>query len=576
MCGIIGYSGTKQALPILVDGLKKLEYRGYDSWGICVSNKEGLTIQKEIGVIDKVEDIKGTVAIGHTRWATHGKVDAINAHPITDCTRNLAVVHNGIVENYRELKDKLQLEWHTFITETDTEVITHLLENSKNLVEGIIETGKKIVGSYAYVVVKCEELYGTRNGSNPLFVGIKNTEYYISSDYSILPAGTTVYTLEDKDVVEISSKGVNFYDSKGLLKSVQPLSVIKNSVNNYHNLARHYMIEEIEQQPKVLLETLNQNEENLANIANLIRNSKQVVITACGSSRYAGLVGRYLFSAIGYKLCEVVMASEFKYFDASLSKDTLVIAVSQSGETIDVIDGVLSAKQKGAKVVSIINRQNSILSNQSDYVVYLNCGNEIAVAATKSFICQLGVFYMLAYKMIDQFEVCRTKLVDVANLIYKEISTNNLNELAEILKDQHDLYFIARGTNSYIASEGALKLKEVSYSHAEGLPAGELKHGTLSLIEKGTPVIAICPNDYTYNDTLNNAIEAKTRGAYIIGVSDKFDKAFDYWIRISQVEEIFYPMVETIPLQLLAYYLGVIRNCNPDRPRNLSKTVSVR
>jgi glucosamine--fructose-6-phosphate aminotransferase (isomerizing) len=270
------------------------------------------------------------------------------------------------------------------------------------------------------------------------------------------------------------------------------------------------------------------------------------------------------------------MASEFKYFDDAVDRETVVLAVSQSGETADVIDGVKRAKDKGAKIISILNRHNSILGDLSDHTIYLNCGNEIAVAATKSFVSQLVVFYMLTHKMVNKLDEACLKLEGIVKSVNSEIHNDGLKELAEILSKKNDIYYIARGINFAIASEGALKLKEVSYVHAEGLPAGELKHGTLSLIEKGTPVIVICPDDYTYDDTLNNAIESKTRGAYIVGVSDKYSSVFDYWIKIDKVDELLYPIVEIIPLQILAYYVAINRGLNPDRPRNLAKSVTVK
>ncbi|MCJ7655244.1 MAG: SIS domain-containing protein, partial [Dehalococcoidia bacterium] len=301
-------------------------------------------------------------------------------------------------------------------------------------------------------------------------------------------------------------------------------------------------------------------------------------ITACGTSRYAALVGRYLFSRVGKKFCDVVMSSEFGYFADSVDKNTIVIAVSQSGETADVVEGVKASKDAGAQIISIINRPNSILADLSHQVIYLNCGSEIAVAATKTFLSQLAIFYLLSFSMVNSFDEAAARLASLNSEITRVLDWNKseLIKLTQKLKDKNDVYYIARGINFAIAAEGALKLKEVSYIHAEGMAAGELKHGTLALIEPGTPVVVICPADYTFSETLSNAMEAKSRGAYIIGVSDKESDIYDSWIRLPEVDELFYPMVAVVPLQLLAYYLAINRGCDPDRPRNLAKSVTVK
>lgn len=340
----------------------------------------------------------------------------------------------------------------------------------------------------------------------------------------------------------------------------------------------HYTIKEILEQPDAILRALNQDDKKLLEAALDILRAKHVVFSACGTSRYAAIIGRYLFSKIAKKFSEVIMASEFQYFSDSVNEDTLVIAVSQSGETADVLEGVERAKKKGAKVIAITNARGSTLSRIADKVFYLNCGPEIGVAATKSFTAQLTILYLLAYALVNKIEEGRKKLIRIAEKIRETINENHelVKELAKKLKDRSDAYFIARGIDFAIACEGALKLKELSYIHAEGMPAGELKHGTLSLIEKDTPVIAICPNDYTHFETINNALEAKARGALIIGVSDKHNEAFDIHLKIPEVEEIFYPIVTIIPIQLLAYYTSVYRGLNPDKPRHLAKSVVVK
>jgi len=340
----------------------------------------------------------------------------------------------------------------------------------------------------------------------------------------------------------------------------------------------HYMLKEILEQPNAVRQALMQDRNLITETSLDILKTKNVIITACGTSRYAALIGRYLFSKLGGKFCDVVMASEFQYFADSVDRNTMVIAVSQSGETADVIQGVKIAKEQGAKIFSVVNTVECSLARLSDKVIYLNCGPEIGVAATKTFINQLVIFYLLSFAMNNKLEESFEKIKKISYVIENIIQNNGnkLKQIADKTKSQNDFYYIARGIDFAIASEGALKLKELSYIHAEGMPAGELKHGTLSLIEQGTPVVAICPKDYTYEETLSNVHEAKSRGGFIIGVSDKYNEIFDEWIEIPKVEEIFYPLVSIIPLQLLAYYLAVARGKNPDKPRNLAKSVTVK
>lgn len=340
----------------------------------------------------------------------------------------------------------------------------------------------------------------------------------------------------------------------------------------------HFMIKEILEQPEAILRALNQDDKDLLEAAFEILRAKHVVFSACGTSRYAAIIGRYLFSKIARKFSEVIMASEFQYFSDSIDENTVVIAVSQSGETADVLEGVERAKKKGAKIIAITNVRGSTLSRLADKVFYINCGPEICVAATKSFTAQLAVMYLLAYALINKVDEGRKKLIEIAEKIRETIDQNHelIKKVARQIKDKDDAYFIARGIDFAIACEGALKLKELSYIHAEGMPAGELKHGTLSLIEDGIPVITICPNDYTHYETLTNALEAKSRGAFIIGVSDKHNEIFDVHLKIPDVEEIFYPIVTIVPIQLLAYYTSVYRGLNPDKPRHLAKSVVVK
>jgi glucosamine--fructose-6-phosphate aminotransferase (isomerizing) len=591
MCGIIGYCGKKPAVPVVLEALKRLEYRGYDSAGVASLCDGRLLIKKDAGKVDEViqkhnlASLPGNIAIGHTRWATHGGVTQFNAHPHSDCGGRLAVVHNGIVENNRQLRQELTKIGHRFTSETDTEVIPHLIEdelkNGCSLEQAVLNIAPKLEGSYAFLVMAPDnpgKIVGTRR-NNPLIVGVNASDYYVSSDALAFSQYTNqVMGLGDNEVVTLTQEGVQFFDPKGNKLAKQVRKLDQSWAESHKGGYQHFMLKEIMEQAQMLGQTACQDGKRFTKIALDILRANQVIVTACGTSRYAALVGRYLFSRVGKKFCDVVMASEFGYFADSVDKNTIVIAVSQSGETADIIEGVKAARDNGAQVISIINRPNSILADLSHEIIYLNCGAEIAVAATKTFLSQLAIFYLLSFSMVNAFDEATAKLTSLNGEIIKVLdwNKNELIKLSQNLKDKNDFYYIARGINFAIASEGALKLKEISYIHAEGMPAGELKHGTLALIEPGTPVVVICPADYTFSETLSNAIEAKSRGAYIIGVSDKESEIYDSWIKLPKVDELLYPMVAVVPLQLLAYYLAVNRGCDPDKPRNLAKSVTVK
>jgi len=591
MCGIIGYCGAKAAVPVVIEGLKHLEYRGYDSAGIACLQDGELVIKKDVGKVEDViqkhnlASLPGTIAIGHTRWATHGAVTRSNAHPHSDCATRLAVVHNGIIENNQELRQELVKLGHEFASETDTEVISHLLEDElkkgRSLEQAVLDISPKLQGSYAFVVISLddpEKIVGTRR-NNPLIVGVNAPDYYVASDALAFCRYTNqVVTLEDNEVVMLTHKGVRFFDAQGNEVTKESRKLDQSWGDTGKEGYQHFMLKEIMEEAQVLKQTACQDGKKFTDIALDVLRANQVIITACGSSRYAALVGRYLFSKVGKKFCDVVMASEFGYFADSVDRNTVVIAVSQSGETADVVEGVKAARNAGARIISIINRPNSILADLSHQVIYLNCGAEIAVAATKTFLSQLAIFYLLSFSMVNAFDEAIAKLTSLNGEIARVLDWNKseLLRLSQKLRDKNDFYYIARGINFAIASEGALKLKEISYIHAEGMPAGELKHGTLALIEPGTPVVVICPGDYTFSETMSNAIEAKSRGAYIIGVSDRESDAYDSWIKLPTVDELLYPMVTVVPLQLLAYYLAVNRGCDPDKPRNLAKSVTVK
>jgi glucosamine--fructose-6-phosphate aminotransferase (isomerizing) len=591
MCGIIGYCGKQSAAPIVFEGLRRVEYRGYDSAGIATLSNGRLFVTKDIGKLEEIENrhklssLPGNTAIGHTRWATHGGVTQANAHPQCDSAGTIAVVHNGIIENYQELRQHLISNGHRFTSETDTEVIPHLLEDEMNkgvsLESAVLTVAPKLEGSYAFLVISSRDsgkVVATRK-DNPLAIGVGENGYFAASDaLAFSGLANQLIPLADTEVAVLTENGIELFDAAGnkLVKDARHIDLqwCESDKQGY----QFFMLKEIMEQPQTIEAAINQDKELFTRVAMDILRAGQVIVTACGTSRYAALVGRYLFSKVGRKFCDVVMASEFHYFADSVDKNTVVLAVSQSGETLDVIEGVKRARDAGAHVISIVNRPYSQLAEMSHHVIHLNCGPELCVAATKSFISQLVVFYLLSFSMINSFDKAVTDLKGISSKVTKTIELNNgkLVELSQELKAKSDFYYIARGINFAIASEGALKLKEISYIHAEGMPAGELKHGTLALIEPGTPVVVICPDDYTYRETLSNAMEAKSRGAYIIAVSDKNNEIYDFWVKIPKVDELLYPIITVVPLQLLAYHMAVSRGYDPDRPRNLAKSVTVK
>ncbi len=591
MCGIVGFCGKNEAAPIVFEALKRVEYRGYDSGGISTLHQGTLICKKDTGKLNEIETknhlsaLPGLIAIGHTRWATHGGVTIANAHPHCDCNNRISVVHNGTIDNYQELRRDLSLSGHTLVSETDTEVIPHLLEEMVKkglpLEKAVPAVASKLEGAYAFLAISCDQpdrIVGIRKES-PLAVGICEQGTFAGSDALVFPKEVTrLVAIDDNEMVILHPDEIEFFDSAGhrLAKEFQTPDLQWNDSDKEGH--QFFMMKEILEQPATLEFALNQDKEMFTEIALDILRAGQVIITACGTSRYAALVGRYLFSRIGKKFCDVVMSSEFHYFADSLDRNTVVIAVSQSGETADVIEGVKRARAAGARIISVVNRPMSLLSSLSDRVIQLNCGPELCVAATKSFLSQLIVFYLLSFSMVNSFGIAVNTLRNTKDEISKVIEWNDkpLKDLSNTLTDRRDFYYIARGINFAIASEGALKLKEISYIHAEGMPAGELKHGTLALIEPGTPVITLCPDDYTYKETLSNAIEAKARGANIIAVSDKENEIYDFWVKVPHVDELLYPIVTVVPLQLLAYYMAVSLGKDPDRPRNLAKSVTVK
>lgn len=589
MCGIIGIVSQQRVSSRIVDALYRLEYRGYDSAGIAVVNDGVIEIRKGVGKVAEVEEscsfrsLKGKVGIGHVRWATHGKVSSKNAHPHEDCSGRIAVVHNGIIENYEDLRDELIEAGHSFMSDTDTEVVSHLMEQFADegliLEESMLRCVGKLRGSFALLAISTEQpdtIVAARRDS-PLVVGIGEDAKILASDiFCIAGQASQVVDVEDGEVVVITKDDVRIMGDQGIVYR-EPAFFDGEAVEVTKQNHDYFMIKEIIEQPYSIGRAIEQDSAEVMDMAMDILRTQQLVFTASGTSRYAALVGRYAFSKLARKLGEVVWASEFQYFTDPLDRDTLVIAISQSGETADVLQGVKRAKKQGAPVFSLINTPGSTLSKISDRVLYLKCGPEMGVAATKSFISEISIFYMLAYAMTNRLQEGIDILRELSQQVHAiiERSSTHLAMVAHETSERRDFYYLGRGINFAIAGEGALKMKEIAYVHAEGMSAGELKHGTLALIEPGTPVIAICPTDYTFTETISNVIETKARGAYVIGVSDQEHSVFDEWVWIPKVDELFYPLVSVIPLQILAYYASTTRGLNPDRPRNLAKSVTV-
>ena len=591
MCGLVGYNGDGQAAQFILDGLKKLEYRGYDSAGIATIHDGLLHYKKDAGKLEDVDRrhhlsrLSGHVGIGHVRWATHGDVTQINAHPHLDGGNNIAVVHNGIVDNVRELRCSLESTC-SFASTTDTEVIpcllAHFYRQKDSMVAAIAATIAELRGAFAFLVISRHNpnRFFASAREMPLLLGRVVAGYAASSDVNSLPDGCNeLFALEDGQIAEVTPQGFVFYDSAGIAMEKHCETLPRQvSAVTHGNAFEHYMMREIREQPRVLEQAIEQSVSDMQEAVKTIKQAQNVIFTACGTSRHAALMGRYLFSRIGKRMSEVIIGSEFQYFADALRPGSMVIALSQSGETADVLFGVRTARARQSKVISLVNHQASQLARLSDIVFPLKCGAENAVAATKSYMAQITVLTLLSHNLSGEQEEIIQKLKHIIPLVELSFETNlkHAESLARYIAGHNACYFIARGSNFHIAMEAALKMKEVSYVHGEGMPAGELKHGTLALVEKGTPIVAICPDDYTFDDTLCNVEEAKARGAFIIGVSDRAHSAFDEWCKVPKVEDILYPFVTIVPLQELAYFTALARGVDPDRPRNLAKSVTVR
>ena len=590
MCGIIAYKGKENATSIVINGLKYLEYRGYDSWGIVYLNNQKAHLLKKVGKIGEFREenklSNSFVAIGHTRWRTHGKVSVANAHPHFSCDKNIFVVHNGIVENYEILKEELIKKGHRFVSQTDTEVIPHLIEEYRKNNSFIIaceKTFRRLKGLFAVVVLdkKTGEIIGTRRGS-PLVMGIGDKGLFLASDVpAFLNKTNKVIFLDDGDMVHIidgeTYKIKNLSSKKILKKKIDTIKWTQEEAEKGKH--PHFMIKEIKEIPEAIEKAVCQDNKKLKLIAGLIKKSPNLFFVACGTAGHACLAGQYLFSSIG-KSTGFSAASEFKNFLPTLDKKTLLIAVSQSGETIDVIEAVKEAKEKGLKVLSLVNVMGSTLTRISDYVLMINAGPEKCVLATKSYLSQLSLIILLFYSIFNQHKKGEKDLKkisrQISQLLESKLFISKIKKLARKLSSTKHIYVIGRSYNYPTTLETALKIKEGCYIHTEAFAGGELKHGVIALIEKGTPCIIHISKGEEEENTLINAMELKSRGACIIGIGSEKKKDFDFFIEVPEVEEFLSLLVNIIPILLLSYYIALEKGIDPDKPRNLAKSVTVK
>ncbi len=602
MCGIIGYVGDRKAVPVLLYGLQRLEYRGYDSAGIAVIDKEKnkIIVEKQVGKIKDLQEflwnkkIEGTIGIGHTRWATHGEPSIVNAHPHISQKGTISVVHNGIIENYLELRKELEEKGYEFKSETDTEVIAHLFEDlyEENLLKTSFKVVKKLKGAYAVGVISTlepDKILAIKKGS-PLIIGLGKGENLIASDIpAVLEYTKDIIALDDGEIAVIEKNNVEIYNFEGKKVEKKPFHVDWDVSIAEKAGFKHFMLKEIFEQPRTIGDTIvgcfsNPNEE----LFNMVKGIKRVIIIACGTSYHAGLVGKFWIEKFARIPVEVDYASEFRYRNYIVDDETLLIGISQSGETADTRFALLDAKKQGAKIVSIVNVVGSSLARESDYVLYTYCGPEIGVAATKTFTAQLVVLFMFALRTglvkgkvpkekIEYFHNELNKLPSIVEEMLK--NSDYIKDIASKYQNSNDFLFLGRGLNYPIALEGALKLKEISYIHAEGYPAGEMKHGPIALIDEKLPVVCVTPQDSLYEKMLSNVQEVKARKGRIISVGNENDEELknisEDYIYIPEVEEHLYPIVSIIPLQLLSYHIATLLGKDVDQPRNLAKTVTV-
>ncbi|MCE2614617.1 MAG: glutamine--fructose-6-phosphate transaminase (isomerizing) [Nitrosopumilus sp. (ex Thoosa mismalolli)] len=586
MCSIIGYYGNEIAAPILVKGLERMEYRGYDSVGVATESENQIELKKGTGKVNEVnskvqlDTLPGKVGIGHTRWATHGKVTDANAHPHPSNSGKIAIVHNGIIENFEELKSQLETEGYSFKSETDSEIIANLLqknyEQTNDVKETILKTVSEIKGHYAFVAMFENGQLAAARFHEPLIIGVGQDDFFLSSDVlGFIEYTNNAIYMENGTFVILDKNKFEISDFNGEHTGYGITKVSKEFGDVYKGDHAHYTLKEIYEQPETILKSGEKTSDAIEKTVDYIRHAKNIYITGSGTSYNSALIAKQIFSKYVKIKAEPIMSSELQFDPESIEENSILIAISQSGESADVLEAVKIAKKVNCKIISIVNLMTSSLAREADVVIGLNCGPEIGVAATKSFTAQLVIIYKIVQQLsnneitidFESFAKSISRILD---------NPTSVQKTAKELKDISDIYILGRGINYPIATESALKLKELTYIHAEGIPGGELKHGPLALMDSNVFVIILNPQDSTYNDTLTSAREIKARGAKIIGISDVKSDVYDFWIEIPKVSEVLYPISEIIPIQLLTYYAALEKNADPDYPRNLAKSVTVK
>lgn len=607
MCGIVGYVGKKQAVPILLDGLSKLEYRGYDSAGVAVMDGGKINVKKSKGRLSVLEEklgsgekINGVMGIGHTRWATHGEPSDANSHPHLSRSGRFAVVHNGIIENYMKLRSYLEKRGFEFISETDTEVIAHLVEYyyNGNIIETVARVVAKVDGSYALGII-CEDYEDTFvavRKESPLIVGLGEGENFIASDIpAILSHTRDVYFLENDEIVALCAGSVKVYTTDGDEIEKQPFYVDWDISAAEKGGYEHFMFKEIMEQPRAIRETVSPRIQDgkivlddIRLTAEYIRKLDKICVVACGSAYHAGVVGKYVIEEMTRIPVEVCIASEFRYSNPIVSENTLTVVISQSGETADTIAAMREAKRLGSRTLAVVNAVGSAIAREADDVLYTRAGPEIAVATTKAYNAQLAAMYLLALYVTQELgaldkralEKCLKTLEELPSNIEKlALNKDDIQHIASLYYNAKSVFFLGRGLDYAVALEGSLKLKEISYIHSEAYAAGELKHGTIALIEEGTVVVALCTVRRLLDKMLSNIKEVKARGAVVIAVAEEGNEQIareaDYVIYVPECDGFAMPSEVVVPLQLFAYYVSSLKGLDIDKPRNLAKSVTV-
>ncbi len=605
MCGIVGYVGKNQAKDILMTGLEKLEYRGYDSAGVAVCENGSINIAKVKGRISDLREysknilLEGSIGIGHTRWATHGEPSKVNSHPHFNKEKSIAVVHNGIIENYETLRRNLTQKGYEFISQTDTEVLPHLIDYyyKGDLLDAVISASKKLEGSFAFCVICiCEpdRIVAVRKDS-PLIIGVGNDENFIASDVpAILSKTRNVYFVDDMEFAVVKKDSVEIFDAQKTKVEHKLHTVTFDAQAAEKGGYEHFMLKEIHEQATAVRDTVcgRLNNDMTVSLGEFtyddLKGVNRISIVACGTAYHAGLVGKYLIERLARIPVFIELASEFRYNNPIIDEKTLVVVISQSGETADTLAALRLAKRKGAKVLAITNVVGSTVSREADFVFYTYAGPEIAVASTKAYTSQLAAMYIFALFLADmtkttsdcELNEIKKELIALPEKVEKVFGESDfIKSLAKKICNENDVFYLGRGLDYAVAMEGSLKLKEISYIHSETYAGGELKHGPIALIDEGTVVIAISTSANLASKMDSNIKEVKARGAYVLGVFPDgfkgFSGSFDDVLYIPTANELLYPILSVIPLQLLAYYVAVEKNCDVDKPRNLAKSVTV-